>query len=105
VVIAFCFISFCSCINVIIESVCTHSDTSLAIVAVRVATQNAHNYMQLSISKKEFEKIKKFKSYLDSLTKSKSGKRIHDSITANRPGLIDSLSIVENLYQSQSSNK
>jgi hypothetical protein len=105
VVIAFCFISVCSCIYLIIECVWTHSNTSLAIVAIRVPTKNAHNYIQPSNSKEEFEKIQKFKSYLDSLVKSKSGKRILDSITANRPGLIDSLSIVENLYHLQSLNK
>jgi len=104
-VIVFCFISLCSCIYVIIKSLYANPNTSLAIVSIRVPTQNSRNYIQPTISKKEFEKIQKFKGYLDSLTKSKSGKRIYDNLTANSPGLIDSLSIVENLYQSQSLNK
>lgn len=104
-VIVFCFISFCSCIRVIIKSLYAHPNTSVAIVSIRFPTQNSHNYLQPTISKREFKKIQKFKVYLDSLCKSKSGKRIYDSLTANSPGLIDSLSMVENLYQSQSLNK
>jgi hypothetical protein len=104
-VLAFCFISFCSCIYLIIKSIYAPPNTSLAIVAIRVPTQSTHHFIQPSISGKEFEKIQKFKAYLDSLAKSKSGKRIYDSLTANSLGLIDSLSIVENLYQSQSLNK
>jgi hypothetical protein len=61
--------------------------------------------MVSSISKEEFQRIENFKSYLDSLAKTNAGKRIFDSIIANRPGLIDSLSIVENLYQTQTTNK
>ena len=105
VVITFCFISFCSCIYVIVENVYTHLNTSLFIVGIRVPTPNAYTYIRPSTSKKEFEKIQKFKGYLDSLVKSKSGKRVYDSIAANSPGLIDSLSILENLYQTQSLNK
>jgi hypothetical protein len=105
VVIAFCFMSFCSCLYIIIESVCAHPDTSLAISTIRAPTQNVHINMVSSISKEEFQRIENFKSYLDSLAKTNAGKRILDSIIANRPGLIDSLSIVENLYQTQTTNK
>jgi hypothetical protein len=104
-VLSFCVLSFCSCIYIIVKSLRSHRYTSLAIAPIRVPTQNVHNQIQASISKQEFEKILKFKSYLDSLSNSKSGKRILDSINANRPGLMDSLLIVENLYQLQSPNK
>ena len=105
IVLSFCVLSFCSCIYVIVKSFRPYPYNSFAIVPIRVSTQNVHNDIQPSISKQEVEKIQKFKCYLDSLSISKSGKRTLDSINANRPGLIDSLSIVENLYQLQSPNK
>ena len=104
-VIAFCVFSICSCIYIVIKSLRPQPYTSLAIKPIRVPTQHLQKNLRPSISKHEFEKIQKFKGYLDSLYTSKSGKRIFDSINANRPGLIDSLSIVENLYQLQSPNK
>jgi hypothetical protein len=104
-VIVLCLISFGSCISVIIKSFDSHHYNSHVITAIRVPTQNVQNYKQPSISEEEFGKIQKFKSYIDSLGRIKSGKRVFDSIMAKRPGLMDSLSVVENLYQLQSSNK
>lgn len=53
------------------------------------------------ISKSEYEKIHRFKQYMDSLTRSSTGKVLYDSIVAHRPGLMDSIQIIENIYQSQ----
>jgi hypothetical protein len=53
------------------------------------------------ISKMEYEKINQFKQYMDSLSHSSTGKVLYDSIVAYRPGLMDSIQIIENMYQSQ----
>ena len=53
------------------------------------------------ISKSEYERIHWFRQYMDSLAGSPSGKALHDSIVAHRPGLMDSIQIIENIYQSQ----
>lgn len=53
------------------------------------------------ISKSEYERIHWFKQYMDSIGGSPSGKALHDSIVAHRPGLMDSIQIIENIYQSQ----
>jgi hypothetical protein len=53
-----------------------------------------------SVSKTELEKIIRFRAYVDSLSRSPTGKRVLDSITDKRPGLLDSLAIIENYYQS-----
>lgn len=53
------------------------------------------------ISKSEYERIHWFKQYMDSLTQSTAGKGLYDSIVAHRPGLMDSIQIIENIYQSQ----
>ncbi|MCC9073493.1 hypothetical protein LNQ49_18105 [Flavobacterium sp. F-65] len=56
------------------------------------------------ISKKEFEKIIHFRRYMDSLGRSPTGKKTHDSIVQYRQGLMDSLSILENYYYSHFKN-
>lgn len=53
------------------------------------------------ISKSEYERIYRFRQYMDSLTRSSTGKVLYDSIVAHRPGLMDSIQIIENIYQSQ----
>lgn len=50
------------------------------------------------ISKTEFEKITSFRKYMDSLTLSSTGKKTYDSIVSDRPGILDSLTIIENYY-------
>lgn len=53
----------------------------------------------LLISKDEYEEIQSFHSYMDSLHQSKSGKPIYDSILLNRPGMMDSIIMIEELYR------
>ncbi len=53
------------------------------------------------ITKEEFKKIEHFKKYIDSLAGSPAGKKLYDSILISRPGLIDSIILLENIYQSQ----
>ncbi|WP_163408133.1 hypothetical protein [Flavobacterium ajazii] len=56
------------------------------------------------ISKTEFEKIASFRKYMDSLDRSPTGKKTYDSIVSERPGLLDSLTIIENYYYSHLKN-
>jgi hypothetical protein len=56
------------------------------------------------ISKPEFEKITRFRKYMDNLGRSPTGKKTHDSIVLHRPGLLDSLTIIENYYYSHFKN-
>lgn len=53
------------------------------------------------ISKAEYEKIQRFRYYMDSLARSPSGKMLYDSILLNRPGLMDSILLLEKIYLSQ----
>ena len=54
------------------------------------------------ISKEEYEDIQAFKLYMDSLQSSSKGKVLYDSIMQARPQLMDSIHLVENMYQLQS---
>ena len=53
------------------------------------------------IVEEQNKRIENFKRYMDSLARSPTGNTIHDSILAIRPGLMDSISLIENMYQSQ----
>ena len=109
IVIAFCLISFSSSAYLIIEGFFGNDRVNLSTTAIRVPEQVTHNKHGItplnSISKNEVEKIKKLRVYIDSLATSNTGRSIYDSIRMNRPGLIDSLTIIENIFKSQSSNK
>lgn len=50
---------------------------------------------------KEYQQILKFQKYLDSLQLSPTGRKTYDSIAEHRPGLLDSISILENMYHTK----
>ncbi|WP_018615689.1 hypothetical protein [Segetibacter koreensis] len=111
ILVGYCLVSFSISAYLIIVSISgTHSIRSLFTTSIRIPKQIiAKEYTQINpsigISKDEFEKIKKFRVYLDSLAQSDSGRKIYDGIIKNRHGLLDSLAFIENLVQSQSSKK
>lgn len=47
----------------------------------------------------EYERIHRFRMYMDSLAQSPSGKPVYDSILQHRPGLMDSVLFIEKHYQ------
>ncbi|UCS95204.1 hypothetical protein KZP23_09435 [Echinicola marina] len=51
------------------------------------------------VSMQEYERIKKFRLYMDSLARSPTGKKVYDSIMVCRPGLMDSVRYFEKQYQ------
>lgn len=55
-----------------------------------------------TIRKSEIIRIEHFKNYMDSLNQSDSGKMFYQSILKSRPGLMDSIKIIEEFYSSQS---
>lgn len=58
-----------------------------------------------AVTAAEYLKIKRFIHYMDSLSQNQQGKKVADSILASRPGLKDSVALIEKLYQLQSSKK
>lgn len=57
--------------------------------------------INVSISTAEFEKIVRFRRYMERLGHSATGKKVQDSIMRYHHGLLDSLTIVEKYYHSQ----
>ncbi len=54
------------------------------------------------VTSEEMRGIIRFKRYMDSLQMTETGKASYDSILAIRPGLMDSLQMMESFYRSQS---
>ena len=50
------------------------------------------------VSRKEYEMVRSFHHYLDSLGASSTGALMRDSILRVRPGLLDSIEIIERMY-------
>lgn len=48
-----------------------------------------------------YKRIRQFRLFMDSLSNSPEGKKMHDSILYSRPGLMDSVRVIENFHQSQ----
>lgn len=67
--------------------------------AVKSGDENTKASMM--VSKAEYEKILRFRIYMDSLARSPSGKKLLDSILSQRPGLMDSILLIKTIYQSQ----
>ncbi len=57
------------------------------------------NKQAVGVAEAEYNRIKNFRMYMDSLARSPSGKNLYDSITKHRPGLMDSVRFIEKYYQ------
>ena len=64
-------------------------------------TGDAASQPDMIVSKADYQGIIRFRGYMDSLTRSPTGKATYDSIILNRPGLLDSIRVIEEIYQSQ----
>lgn len=53
------------------------------------------------VTEEEYDKIQHFRKYMDSLARNPSGKKLYDNILTDRPGLMDSIILIGNIYQSQ----
>ncbi|WP_162944812.1 hypothetical protein [Flavisolibacter nicotianae] len=67
------------------------------------ATQSGeeNTWSPLLITKMEVERIERFRRYMDSLGESPTGRKHRDSLLALSHGLMDSLRMIETLYQLQ----
>jgi len=53
------------------------------------------------VDKETYQRIESFEQYMDSLERSQTGRKIHDSILIARPGLMDSIKMLKEIYHSQ----
>jgi hypothetical protein len=83
-------------------------DKELSPIRIDYLQRPAHLYnstdgllQQTAIREKEYDKLQDIKSYLDSLRRDQGGKSLYDSIMDARPGLPDSIKLLEVIYLQQ----
>lgn len=88
--------------------VCTTPQASLPINRITPASTDGSGTMEEPFSNqplvpaREHQAILVFRHYLDSLQQTEDGRLIRDSILKQRPGLMDSLDMLERMYLLQS---
>lgn len=106
----FCLVSLGCSLYLVVGSFRGSGKASLRVNSIDVpvnATKTGEEETSrfLTITKAEFQRIERFKRYLDSLGGSENGKRLRDNGLLSRPGLMDSIRFVEKLYRLQSPKK
>jgi hypothetical protein len=101
--ISFCLVAGGGSLYSIVESFRTAGNYAFSVAPIKVLehatkTGEANKQPLIIITEDAFEKVQRFRYYMDSLSRSSSGKRIRDSILAARPGLLDSVQIIELIY-------
>ena len=107
ILILICFIVVTSGCSIYLM-IGSFSDTVINVEAITTIVKSTNgrqaaeiDKLNVPISKAEFEKIVRFRKYMERLGHSATGKKVQDSIMRYRPGLLDSLTIVEKYYNSQ----
>jgi hypothetical protein len=103
--IFFCLLFGGSSLAVIIHSATT-KEQSISISKISKPAhpiQDEKNYLKpdTSITKKEYDRVEQFKSYLFDLKTDSFGRIKFDSIMQARPRLIDSINLFEKMYSQQ----
>ncbi len=102
----FCLYSGWLSILFIADSLSNNAAVSIHVIQVKTPQHigksgDEKNSAITIVSEGENEKMRHFRYYMDSLARSPSGKKIYDDILIDRPGLMDSIILIENIYQSQ----
>lgn len=108
--VLFCTLSVGCSMYLIIGSFAGSATKDFNVASIHVPVHSTQTGEETSrspllITKKEFEKIERFRQYVDSLGGSAAGMEVRDSLLSLRPGLMDSIRVIENLYQLQNSKK
>lgn len=108
--ILFCFLFGGGSIYIIVHAVGNKTKKLLiekmSFPAYAISEDSTVSSMALPIlTEKEHQNIERFKRYMDSLQKTRTGKPKYDSIINTRPGLMDSIAFIEQLYHDQLKSK
>lgn len=108
--IIFCFLFGGFSIYIIVSAIGNNAEKltieKMSFPAYAIAEDSTTSVKQLPIlSEKEHQNIERFKRYMDSLQKTPVGRLKYDSIIKTRPGLMDSIAFIEQLYNEQLKSK
>ncbi len=102
----FCLTAGSLSIYLIASSVTSHKASSFTVIHLKkppyaVKSGDENTKALVIVSEVEYEKVQRFRFYMDSLARSPSGKELYGSILSQRPGLMDSIFIIEELYKAR----
>ncbi len=102
----FCLTTGSLSICLISSSVTTRKGSAFTVIHLKklphaIKSGDENTKASLLVTEAGFEKIQRFRFYMDSLARNPSGKKKCDSILSQRPGLMDSVLLIEKIYQSQ----
>ncbi|MFC4233305.1 hypothetical protein ACFOW1_15495 [Parasediminibacterium paludis] len=105
--VLFCLVTGSLSIYLFTSNLISKPSTAIPVTRIKTALSSGksgdeNTKSSVSITKHEYQRIKSFRDYMDSLARSPSGKLIYQDIIAQRPGLMDSVALVEKIYQLQS---
>ncbi len=88
------------------KSVSGNQANSVSVTDVKIPKHvtklgGARPQQDITVNNDVFQRIIHFREYMDSLARNADGKAMYDSIVANRPGLLDSINLVEKIYRPQ----
>ncbi|MEO7983262.1 MAG: hypothetical protein ABI688_04190 [Bacteroidota bacterium] len=102
----FCLVAGSLSIYLMAVSLMRYPAVSIKISHIKAPLYSARSFdhdtkSSIIITREEYQRIEYFRHYMDSLATSSYGKLIYDSILKQRPGLLDSVAFIENIYQLQ----
>ena len=106
ILLAFIFIAGGYSIYLIGQSFSGNQTNTFSVTPIKkpghiLQTGDAASQQDMISSKTDYQRIIRFRGYMDSLARSPAGKAVYDSILLTRPGLPDSIRLIEKIYQSQ----
>lgn len=101
------FITLFAALSVLVLVQSINGKNKMPIVFTRIKTIPVHKEQAPPeiITRTEFLKIQKFKSFIDSLSSTAEGRLVKDSLLRDRPHLMDSVSFLLNSYLEQLKTK
>lgn len=98
----FCLFAASSCIYLIGSSFHSVSTRTPKIGRIKTPIQSApRERSSPAISEQDYRKLKNYRLYMDSLARSPTGAPQYQKFRQQHPGLLDSIRIIEKMYQSQ----
>jgi len=97
------------CIYLIVQSFSGNQASAFSVTPILkpghvLQTDDTASQPDMITRKTDNQQFVRFRGYMDSLTRSPVGKAMHDSILLRRPGLPDSIRLIEKIYQSKIKN-
>ena len=108
--VIFCVFTACLSFYYIATAITGTDKNAMIIQSGKIKTpkyydQTGETKTELLISQNDYQSVELFEKYMDSVQQNKTGKAMYDSILHARPGLMDSVKMLEYIFQQQNQKK